>query len=105
MRLISSILLVGLIAFVVGCSSVTVNYDYDSEYDFATYKTFKWGKMDVENDALKQDPMTAKRINSAIQTVLEEKGYNLIDDENVDPDFVVVTHAGVKERMQVHNTG
>jgi len=104
MRLLST-LLVLLVALLVSCSSITVNYDYDAEYVFTAYKTFKWGKMNIPNDALRSNPMAAKRVDSAIRTVMEEKAYKLIEDENVEPDFFIVTHAGIKERMQVHNTG
>ncbi len=102
MRYASFVLLVVFI-MLVGCASVTVNYDYDSEYDFGVYKTFKFAKMNIPDDALRAAPIVAKRVHESIKTVLEEKGFRFLKDEDADPDFVVVAHAGVKNRMQIHN--
>ena len=104
MRYITNMLVLGFIVLLAGCASVRVNHDYDPQHDFNEYKTFKWGQADIENDALKQNPMLAKRINETVQNVLQEKGFVLLEDENADPDFVVVTHAGLKDRVQVQTT-
>ena len=44
-----------------------------------------------------------KRVEDAVNQVMQDKGYKLVEGE--DFDFVIMTHAGSKERMQVHNTG
>ena len=89
----------------VSCSSVTVNYDFDPEYDFATFKTYRWAtaKEVNPNDELLKYPIIQKRVVAAVDAVMKDKGYELVEGE--DFDFVIMAHAGSKERMQVHNTG
>ena len=91
------------IFLLVGCSSLDVTTDFDPEQDFSTYKTYAWyaGEM-PEGDALAANPLIQKRAISAVDKELASKGFTLTQG---DPDFVVIIHAGMKERMQVTNTG
>jgi hypothetical protein len=86
-----------------GCSSLDVSTDFDPENDFSTYKTYAWfdGVM-PEGDALSANPLVKKRAISSVDKELASKGFTIADG---DPDFVVIIHAGMKERMQVTNTG
>lgn len=87
----------------VGCSSLDVTTDFDPEIDFTAYKTYAWytGEM-PEGDALAANPLIQKRAINSVDRELASKGFKLTDG---DPDFVVIIHAGMKERMQVTNTG
>ncbi len=91
--------------FLAGCASVTVKHDFDPEYDFGTFKTYRWASAAELNpdDELAKNPLVYRRVQAAVDKVLAAKGLKKI--ESGDPDFVVVAHAGVKERMQVHRTG
>ena len=90
---------------IVACSSVTYKHDFDPEYDFTTFKTYRWASAKELNpqDVLQKDPLVYKRVVSAVDKALAEKGLKNIEGD--EPDFVVVAHAGSKERMQVTQTG
>ncbi len=86
-----------------GCSSISVQSDYDPKIDFTKYKTYSWytGKM-PDDDALSKNPLAKKRIVATIDYFMDKKGYKKVDEN---PDFVIIVHAGVKEKMQVNQTG
>jgi hypothetical protein len=87
-----------------GCSSLDVSTDYDPAQDFSTYKTYAWFQGELPaDDALSANPLIQKRVANSVDKNLQAKGYKLA--EGGDPDFVVIIHAGLKERMQVTNTG
>jgi len=100
-----SFLFVFMVAILFSCSSITVKSDFDPEYDFATFKTYRWAtaKELNPNDALAQDPLIYKRVQEAADKEFAAKGLELV--ESGDFDFVVIAHAGVKERTQIHQTG
>lgn len=85
----------------VGCSSISTSTDYDSSTDFTKYKTYKWfaGEMPAD-DALTQHPLVKKRIEKSVEKTLAVKGFIKGTGDNVD--FVVIIHAGTKEKMQVN---
>jgi hypothetical protein len=97
-------LMLSLVMFLfVGCSSLDVTTDFDPEQDFSTYKTYTWYKGEMPaDDALSANPLIQKRVMNSVNKELQAKGFELTDG---DPDFVVIIHAGTKERMQVTNTG
>lgn len=90
--------------FIVSCSSVTVQSDFDPEVDFSTFKTFRWYEgQPVPGDELVMYPLVKNRFIESITEGLTSKGLELI--EGTDADLVVVIHAGMKERMQITNWG
>jgi hypothetical protein len=105
MRKLTVLLILVAVALMISCSSVTVKTDYDREYDFATFKTYRWAadKEINPNDQLAKAPLIYKRVQNAIDKELQAKGMKMV--ESGDADLVIVAHAGTKERMQVHNTG
>jgi hypothetical protein len=94
------------IIFGVGCSSVMVNYDYDTEVDFSKYKNFAWMKPAVAvgnaRAAKHENTLFYKRLRNAMDSQLEAKGYKL--DAN-DPHFVIVYHIGIEDKIDVTNWG
>jgi hypothetical protein len=84
----------------IGCSSLQVSSDYAPDADFGKYKTFGWPGGDrPPEDALAKNPLVAKRIEMSINNALKAKGFELM--ETGKPDLVIITHAGVQEKMQV----
>ena len=63
-----------LIVFLSGCSSITVNQDYDPAYDFSKLKTF--GFIPITSEA-GIDQLSADKLGNAIKTELLAKGYKL----------------------------
>jgi hypothetical protein len=104
-RITSFALIATFLLIVIGCSSVTVRTDHDPEYDFNKFKTYRWASAQEinPNDELAKHPLVLKRVQAAVDGQLKSKGFSLIESGN--PDFVVIAHAGVKDRMQVYNTG
>jgi len=103
MRFVSFLFLAGLF-LVWGCSSFSYKTDFDPAVDFSTYKTYMWyaGKM-PDDDALSKDPLVKKRVLAGIDKALKEKGYSEGTEDNYD--FVVITHAGNKQKTQITNYG
>ena len=87
-----------------GCSSFSYKTDFDPSIDFSGYKTYMWytGKM-PDDDVLTANPLVKKRVIAGVDKALQAKGYS-IGTENA-YDFVVIIHAGNKEKMQITNYG
>ncbi len=106
MKTISLSIVTIIILALVGCSSLTVTTDFDASQDFNSYKTYRWATTEEvnPNDALAQNPLVKKRVIAGIDKALQNKGFVLVE-KGSGPDFVVITHAGVKEKMNVTQTG
>jgi len=104
-KLIQILTAVLIVIFVISCSSVSIKYDYDREYDFSKFKTYRWasGKEINPDDELIKYPLLLKRIQASVDNELQAKGLKKAQ-EGEDFDVVVLTHAGSKERMQVSQT-
>lgn len=95
-----SIFLLGLF-LITGCSSTKVQSDFDPKADFSQYKTYQWvsGIKIDRNDELSRHPRVLKALQTSVDKVLTEKGFQQI--ESGDPDFLVAVHAVVKQQAQV----
>lgn len=98
-----SLLLVLFVMGLAGCSSVTVNYDFDPTANFQEFKTFGWMPIHAQDPVTKAgSDLVAKRIRMAITNDLLSKGLT----ENPDnPDLLVAFHTGVQEKVQVTDWG
>jgi hypothetical protein len=95
------------LALAAGCSSMSVNYDYDVEADFSSYHTYRWHeRATITRDGVKQrapkGTLLDKRIRRAAEDHLGEAG--LTADEQ-SPDLLVVYHIGVEGKIEVINYG
>ncbi len=93
--LITSIFLIVLI----GCSSLSVNYDYNQQTDFTKYKTYDW--LPFPKD-LKADELSRARFITAVDNNLAEKGFI---QNSSRPDFVIATHFGTEDKIDITNWG
>jgi len=100
-------ILSSLIAFIIftACSSLDITSDYDPSQDFSKYKTYRWAKSKErhEGDLLAKNFRLWRRVQSAVDKSLKEKGFEKLDRGN--PDFLVFIHAGVQQRMDVYQSG
>lgn len=87
-----------LLLIMVSCTSVTVNSDYDTSYDFSKLKTF--GFLPIPADA-GFDQLNAERVGEAIKTNLIAKGYEL----SKDADFGIALHFGVQTQTNIDAYG
>jgi Domain of unknown function (DUF4136) len=88
-----------LIVVMVGCATTSVNYDYDKEYDFSTFKTYEWMTMPQN---VRTDEFLMKRVKSALNRELNAKG---ITKASANPDFLVALHGSRESRVQVTDWG
>lgn len=93
-----------LVVLFMNCSSLTVKTDYDPEYNFEEFKTYRWATVDELNpdDVLSDWPMVYKQVQTSVDKQLEKKG--LTKMASGDADLVVAVHAGMQERMEVYQT-
>jgi hypothetical protein len=95
-----------LVMLVAGCSSISVNYDYDPAADFTVYKTYAWIQQptNVSGNAAQaqgQSALVGKRIMNSVDAALSVKGLSMADD----PQLLVVYHTGVQDKMEVTDYG
>ncbi len=84
-----------------GCSSISVDYDFDPRIDFNRYHSYAWDEVTVENDILAGNPLRKKRIVSAADQYLQYRGYEKTFAKSAD--FLITVHAAVKERREMSN--
>ena len=58
----------------VGCSSMTINNDYDRQADFSQYKTYAWH--DSETNVADTDPFAHERFLAAVDSQLAANGFS-----------------------------
>ena len=83
-RLFFSLIIVGLLFGLNGCSSIQVSQDYDATANFSVIETVQW--LD-ETDQIKpkaatfaaQNPLIAERITRAISAELNQKDITFVD--------------------------
>ena len=88
---------------VAGCTS-SVGIDFDPEYDFSGYRTYRWYEVEPHpGDTLAANPLARRRVFKAVDRALAEKGFRLVDGQ--ESDFLVFAHGMVRDRIHVHDTG
>ena len=83
-----------LLFFLISCSSVKVNSDYDKKVDFTQFKTFAFYKKGI--DKVEISDLDKKRILHSIDDVMTTKGFS----KSETPDILV--NIFTKEREQVN---
>ena len=99
MKQILLIVSMALVAIsIMSCSSVTVNSDYDQDYNFAKLKTFGFLKIPADAGI---DQLDAKRFSDAVKKVMGDKGYTISEEA----DFGVAIHFGTQTKTQIDSYG
>jgi hypothetical protein len=86
-------------ALLTGCSSVSVNYDFDKATDFSSLSTFAWqhstqpttGNPRIDNDLLDT------RVRRAVESNLTAKKFTMTKREEAD--FLVAYFIGIDRRI------
>lgn len=89
-----SLFLISLL--LISCGSVRVAYDYDSDSDFSSYKTYAFSKEQIEN--LEISDIDKKRILSSVESYLNSKGYNF----SKNPDLIISIDTKAKENVYIN---
>ena len=91
-----------------GCSTISVQYDYDNTVDFMQYKTFGWvappdqATRSSAQAAKANSGLLDKRIRTAITQEMTARG---MTEDAANPDLLVVFHLGSKDKIQVTDWG
>lgn len=93
--------LVIALATLSACAAVSVETDYDPEADFAALQTYLWmepwptGDPRLDNDLLRQ------RVRRAVDEQLVAKGFRQLLGQQAEPDFHVIEHYLIEQRVDV----
>ena len=66
-----------------GCAPVSVNYDYDADFDFSTLKHYRWLEVPADFPA---NEIVINRIKSDVDQQLQAKGFQQVSES---PDFLI----------------
>jgi hypothetical protein len=88
-----------LLLVFTGCSTISVNYDYDVETDFTALKFFNWMPVTPEPG---MNDLAVSRVKNAVNRSLQAKGFNLTQS---DPDFMIAVHGGSQTKLDVVDWG
>ena len=86
------------VVLIAGCSSITVNQDYDASFDFSQWKNY--GFLPIPESA-GIDQLSADKLSNAIKRNLNAKGYK---DEQPS-DFGIALHFGQKTVTDIQSYG
>lgn len=86
-----------LIAGIVACSTVKTTVDYDSQADFAKYKTYS---LLEDNLTEMVGQLNRNRIISALESELANKGFSKADE----PDILVDVHIKSEQKVEATAT-
>lgn len=91
-----SLILIAIVAY-----GMTVKTDWDTSYDFSKLKTFAFAKQHRgPDDPLSTNTLVNDRIRKALESQLEEHGYQY---QPSNPDFLIAYTVSSKERMQIED--
>jgi hypothetical protein len=106
-RVVFSIVLIGAVLLAVGCSSISVRHDFDTQADFTAYQTYAWLQQpttavgDAEA-AQRTNTLLDKRIKRAVDAELAAKG---MKPSAENPDLLVIYHTGLDRKVDVQDWG
>ena len=93
MKVILQLWCICSMAVLVGCASTYgVDHNYDSVFNFDYLKSYGWGRVNIQ---AKQDVVTVEDIRTAVDQILQRKGYK---HSAIRPDFIVASTVGTRQR-------
>lgn len=103
-RLKHGFLAVTLLFSALGCSSMTVRADHDSQYDFSTYSSFAlFERKGKEPRQPQMSPIVDQRIASTVAAELKAKGFESRSPRNAD--VLITFYTAVRRRVVIHHSG
>ncbi len=90
------------VSLLISCSALNVNSDFDTEFDFSKFSTFKIvNKSSNKADAKKPTSISFNRVSRAVEKELKLRGMNSRDTQ---PDCIVTFHTSVEKKLSVETT-
>ena len=99
MKLFKIIVICIFAFYIAGCSSLSVNYDFNQQIDFSRLKTYNW--LPFPKD-MKINVLNRARFITAVDNNLASKG---MVKNSSKPDFMIATHFGKENKIDVTNWG
>ena len=82
------------------CSTLTVQTDYDTTYDFSTLKTYAWLEAEEPSKDIRiNNSLIINRVVNAVNSGLQSRGYQLVDKDKAD--FHVNWFGRIEDKMQI----
>lgn len=94
-----------VVALVLSCSTLSIEYDYDVEAPFDQYVTYKWLPQGTRVQNQKKGlvmpgTLLDKRIHRAADFHLDQAGLVKVEGD-VDADLLVIYHLGTQDKVDV----
>lgn len=102
MKRIVALVLVTQLALLGGCSSISVNHDFDREANFTSYKTYDWIPQSASAKGLQGNTLIDQRVKRAVNNELKAKG---LRQNAADPGLLLAYYVGVEDRIDVTDWG
>ena len=83
MKSVYTIVILSLSFLLSGCSMTTVNYDYDTDFDFSNLRHYGW--LDTPDD-FPASEIVVQRIKNAVDQQMDAKGFKQVSKS---PDFLI----------------
>ena len=87
-----------VLVVISGCSTLTVNQDFDPGVDFSAYRSYAW----IEQDQSNISGLVAQRVVRAVNAKLVRNGMEEVPDN---PDLLVTYYFGSHETINVSGSG
>ena len=99
MSILKPAILVFSMAILTGCNNYNIKYDYDTQANYAAFKTFDWYAASVRargkaNNV--ENPLMDRRVRGAVERELVAKGFQL--QKTAEPDFLVTYYPVYRNR-------
>ncbi len=94
-------LVVALLFLSSGCSTLSVNTDYNPAYDFSALKSYAWlnnGQIS-SSDARVNNALIVDRVRKAVEQTLATRGY--VKTDSASADFIVSWLGAIDKKLQV----
>jgi hypothetical protein len=99
--MLRTLLACALLGVSFACATFTTDFDYDPEADFSSLRTWSFGPWPERNpgtDPRLQSSLLHERIQRGLVEGFAARGYPMDED----PDFWVVYHVSIEDRVDVH---
>ena len=98
MNLHSRIYLLAVLLLSLGCAPLTVDYDYDTTYDFTKLRSYEWAPSPPGDQ---MEDLTEKRFQAAVNSEMQAKTFVHAAES---PDFLI-SMEGIKKTVTGGSTG
>jgi hypothetical protein len=95
--------LIGFLLLFINCAPFSVSYDFDTEANFASLRTYDWLPVPEKAQGLaKTNELTTKHIKLAVNRELKSKG---LEPRSENPDMLIALHGGKEKKVDVQEWG